>query len=59
MKTKILGRTNHLLLFDVTWNTENYASSSSVVAYVFVAALMFLLSHCLAMIMGYTYRHTD
>jgi hypothetical protein len=31
----------------------------SIVAFVFVAALTFLLSRCLATIQGYTFRNTD
>jgi hypothetical protein len=39
---------------------ENHASNnSSIGAYVFVAALRFLLSRCLAKIGGYVYRVTD
>jgi hypothetical protein len=35
------------------------SNSSSIVAFVFVAVVMFLPSPCLARIGGYTYRHTD
>jgi hypothetical protein len=57
-KQEVLGRTNGLLsLMD---HLENDASNnSSIVSCVFIAAIMILLSHCLATIEGYTYRHTD
>jgi hypothetical protein len=39
-------------------NIENYASNSCfIVACIFVVAVTFITSHCLAMIGGYTYRH--
>jgi hypothetical protein len=40
-------------------NTENDASNSYIVARVFIVAVTFLPSCCPAMIVGYTYRHTD
>jgi uncharacterized RmlC-like cupin family protein len=35
------------------------ANSSSIFACVFIAAVIFILSHYLATIEGHTYRHTD
>jgi hypothetical protein len=53
-------RKNHLLSFDGTDCVKNKASNnSSIVTRVVVAVVIFLLSHCLATIVGYTYRHTD
>jgi hypothetical protein len=40
--------------------TEDDAfNNSSVVSCIFIAAVIFLMSLCLAMIGRYTYRHTD
>jgi hypothetical protein len=38
---------------------QNPIVTSFIVAYVFIAAVMYLLSHCLAMIGGYTYTQMD
>jgi hypothetical protein len=47
-------------LWYYTDRIESYASNnSSTVACVFVAAVTFLPSRCLAAIGGYTYRRTD
>jgi hypothetical protein len=37
---------------------DDVSNNSSIAAYVFVAAVTFLPSRCLAKIEGYTYRHT-
>jgi hypothetical protein len=51
---------SRIFLWYDTDRIENDASRSSyIVVYVFVAAVTFLLKSCLAMIRGYTYRHTD
>jgi hypothetical protein len=44
------------LSFDMKNDTFN---NSSIVVCVFTAVVMFLPSHCLAMIEGYTYRQTN
>jgi hypothetical protein len=58
MKQEALGRTNRLFSFDnETYRVENDAyNDSSIDARVFVAAVTFLPSRCLAKIGGYTYR---
>jgi hypothetical protein len=38
---------------------NDVSNNSSIVACVFVTAITFLPSHCLATIRGYSYRHTD
>jgi hypothetical protein len=46
---EVLGRTNHLLSFDMTDRIENNVSNnSSIIACVFIATGMCLPSHCLA-----------
>jgi hypothetical protein len=57
-KQEVLGR---IAYFPSTWHwIENDVSyNSSITVRVFSASVMFLLSHCLVMIGGYTYRHMD
>jgi hypothetical protein len=38
---------------------NNVSNNSSIVVCVFIAAVTFLLSHCLATIREHTYRHRD
>jgi hypothetical protein len=62
-KQEVLGTTNRLFSFFLRYDTgriENDAFNNfSVGACVFVAAVTFLPSRCLATIRGYTYRRTD
>jgi hypothetical protein len=57
-KEEILGRTDHLLSFDMTWTTWKMTRSQFVCLRVY-AAVTFLPSRYLAAIKGYTYKHTD
>jgi hypothetical protein len=45
--------------YDMDRIESDVSNHSSIVACVFVTAVTFLPSRCLAMIGGYTYRHTD
>jgi hypothetical protein len=59
-KQKVLRKTDLLLSFDMTDRIEEDAwNNSSIVARVFVAAVTFLPSYCLATKGGSTYIHTD
>jgi hypothetical protein len=55
----MLGRTNQILLYDTDRIENDASNNSSIVACVFVVAITFLPSRCLAAIGGYRYRHTD
>jgi hypothetical protein len=55
-KQEVLGRIAYFTLIDMDHIENNTSNNSSIVAHVLVATVMFLLSCCLAMIGGYTYR---
>jgi hypothetical protein len=58
-KQEVLGRTNHLLSFDM-WTTQKMLQPTILLLLcVFVAVSTFLLSPCLAKVEGCTYRQTD
>jgi hypothetical protein len=62
MKIKeVLHRTSRLPLFDKARSTQKTTRPNfvSIVARVFLSAVTFLRSRCLAMIGGYTCRYTD
>jgi hypothetical protein len=47
------------LSYNTDYTANDVSNNSSIVAHVHVATVTFLLSRCLAIIGGYTYRHTD